>query len=500
MSRTRKNSLAFFVIAASMALHPCLAQFASLSDSTATCDYFDKAAKLRWQHRQGDWLDAKGVAQGAAPFAQTPVKDTDKSRLVSWDVTRLAQGWLDNSIPNTGMLIRPVPGMGGGTIVFHSREADEIKLRPTLMLTFADGKSDFLFPLADSFLNCSTVAPLGGDKRIKAGSDDNLVILFELPANAKNRKLAQATLQMITTDTQYGDAILGVYRLDLPGSEPVGKPQAGLSAAYPNDIGIEKDSSVVMATGFEGWSWKSAWSYIGRQPYELVERDDALGFAPLQGKAMRVLIAKNSTTGLDMRYNFKDKLGQEPDEIYFRYYLRFAEDWHPTVDGGKLPGIAGTYDNSKTGGGWGGNKSDGTNGWSMRGSFLREAGPGSSMHDYVAIGTYAYYADMPDYYGDVWPWSRGGLGYLKRNRWYCIEQYVKLNTIGRKDGVLRVWVDGVPAFEKTDILYRTINSLKIEKIWMDVYHGGTQPPGRDLHLYIDNVVIARRYIGPMAIR
>jgi hypothetical protein len=477
------------------------AQVTQLSDGGPSCEYFDVAAKLRWQHKRGDWRDAKGAEQGAVPFSEEQVQDTDKSRMVSLDVTRIVQGWLDDSFPNYGMVIHPVPGKAGGLIVFHSREADELKLRPTLMLSFADGKSDFLFAVADTFLNCSTVKPLGLEKTIKAGGDDNLVIRFDLPAGMKGRKLKEATLQLVTTSSQYGDATLGIYRLDPPGTEKPAKPQAGFAAAYPKDHGIEKDPAVIMATGFEKWNWQSDWSHINkRRTYEVVSRDDGLRFEPWEGKALRVAIPQDSTLGLDMRYNFRDKLGREPEEVYFRYYLRFADDWHPTVDGGKLPGIAGTYDTTKSGGGWGGNKSDGTNGWSMRGSFLREADKNSSFHDYVAIGNYAYHADMQDFYGEHWAWSKGALGYLKRNRWYCIEQYVKMNTPGVKDGVMRAWVDGMLAFEKTDIRYRTIDSLKIEKIWMNVYHGGTKPPGRDLHLYIDNVVIAKRYIGPMAVR
>ncbi len=39
-------------------------------------------------------------------------------------------------------------------------------------------------------------------------------------------------------------------------------------------------------------------------------------------------------------------------------------------------------------------------------------------------------------------------------------------------------------------------ALKIEQVWMNVYHGGTKPSPYDQHLYIDNVVIARKYIGP----
>lgn len=477
------------------------AQIARLNDTGPTCYYFDFAAKLSWKNKRGDWIDAKGNQQGPTPFSEIFIKDTDKSRMVSFDVTNLVQGWINDTFPNDGMLIRPVPGNAGGLIIFHSRETNELKLRPTLMLTFVDGKNDFLFPTADTFLNCSTVAALGTDKVIKSGGGDNLAIRFVLPPQVKGRRLALATLQMVTTDAQFGDSVLGVYRLEPPGSEKLGKPETGLSTAYPNDQGIDKDTAVVMATGFEKWNWQSYWSYTGpSNTYGVISQDNGLGFEALQGKALRVVIPHNHTTGLNMRYNFRSKLGYEPEEIYFRYYVRFADDWHPTVDGGKLPGIAGTYDETKTGGGWGGNKSDGTNGWSMRGSFLREADLDSSFHDYVAIGTYAYHADMQDFYGEHWQWSRGGLGYLKRNRWYCIEQYVKMNTIGRKDGVLRVWVDGKPAFERTDIRYRTIDSLKIEKIWMNVYHGGTRPPGRDLHLYIDNVVIAKRYIGPITVR
>jgi hypothetical protein len=100
-------------------------------------------------------------------------------------------------------------------------------------------------------------------------------------------------------------------------------------------------------------------------------------------------------------------------------------------------------------------------------------------------------------------WQKDYRGFLDSNRWYCIEQYLKLNTLdrsrsrGHNDGILRAWVDGRPAFEKTDIRFRHVDKLKIEQVWMNVYHGGTVPSPYDQHLFIDNVVIARRYIGPM---
>jgi hypothetical protein len=34
--------------------------------------------------------------------------------------------------------------------------------------------------------------------------------------------------------------------------------------------------------------------------------------------------------------------------------------------------------------------------------------------------------------------------------------------------------------------------------WVNVYHGGETPvPKEDIHLYLDNMVIARQSIGPM---
>ena len=82
--------------------------------------------------------------------------------------------------------------------------------------------------------------------------------------------------------------------------------------------------------------------------------------------------------------------------------------------------------------------------------------------------------------------------------WYCIEQYARMNTPGKGDGILRGWVDGQLAFEKTDVRMRDIARIKIECIWLNVCHGGSWVPATDDHLYIDNVVIARSYVGPMA--
>ena len=79
----------------------------------------------------------------------------------------------------------------------------------------------------------------------------------------------------------------------------------------------------------------------------------------------------------------------------------------------------------------------------------------------------------------------------------CIEQYVKLNKPGDADGVLRGWVDGELAFEKTDIRLRSIDALKIEDVWVNFYLGGTWTSESEHHVYIDEVVISKSAIGPI---
>lgn len=263
--------------------------------------------------------------------------------------------------------------------------------------------------------------------------------------------------------------------------------EKGLAAKYVLDEGLEKDPDVIVFTDFASDGWHEVWSGGQRETVSVVAKDNDLGFEPLQNKALRIQVTKGGHYGASIEYKFKDRTGSEPEEIYFRYYLRFGSDWDPRR-GGKLPGIGGTYGR----GGWGGRPANGRNGWSARGQFEgQRAGK-------TPIGFYCYHADMRGQYGSAWIWERGKLGYLENNRWYCIEQYVRMNTPQKNDGILQGWVDGRLAFEKTDVRMRDVSDLKIECIWINLYHGGTWTAESDDHLFIDNIVIAKRYIGPMS--
>jgi hypothetical protein len=101
-----------------------------------------------------------------------------------------------------------------------------------------------------------------------------------------------------------------------------------------------------------------------------------------------------------------------------------------------------------------------------------------------------------DRYGDTMGWNLGGGGWLQKNRWYSVEQHVKLNTPGGHDGVLRAWVDGRLVFERQNFRWRDVDALRIETLWLNIYHGGTKPAPEEMTLFMDNLVVARKYIGP----
>jgi len=459
--------------------------------SGASRDYYNSAGRLPWHNFMGDWCDAGGVAQGNAAYATATVEDEDRARPVEWDVTGLVREWLEGKHPNKGLFLRTL-GKGGIT-VFCSREHQVAERRPSLHVVGQE-ESKQLTPVADTHLDTSTYRSLGDRDELRvSGRPNNLLVRFDLAAARSVGKISKAVLRLFTT-RQYGDAEIGVFRCsqghDLPPSDPI----HGLASRYSGDKGIAKDPRVIFATGFEADSWADEWTIAGKmEVIDTVSGDDRRKFEAFSGKALRVKIREGANSALNTLFKFKRETGKEPEESYFRYYLRLGDDWNQTIEGGKMPGISGTYGVA----GWGGRKVDGSNGWSARGSFGRSIPEGNPLAGLHPIGTYCYHADMKGQYGSSWGWHEGYRGFLEKNRWYSIEQYLKLNTPGKRNGTLRAWVDGRLAFEKTDIRFRDVDRLKIEQIWMNVYHGGKRPSPCDQHLFVDNVVIATEYIGPM---
>ncbi|PKO57170.1 MAG: hypothetical protein CVU28_00125 [Betaproteobacteria bacterium HGW-Betaproteobacteria-21] len=466
-----------------------------LDDSTRgmTCYFYSAAAKLEWQRQGGDWSDASGAPFGLRPYATETVLRRDGSQTVSWDVTKLAQTWIQREESIGGVFLRESGGASKGVVNFSSRESANAGSHPALLIDWSDGQRTRAKPLADTYFSCPNHRAYGGEAFFKVGGRHSAVLLFPLPKR-KGVEINSATL-MLTSEKQYGKgASVGVFRPLLPSGDEA-SVEFGIAQAFSNDQGIENHPEVLHTEGvvsipeFLPWSLGLDMGLGGHT----VSSDIENNFEPLHGNALAVTIAKGNNSGLNTHFRFSEYKGGEPDEAYFRYYLRFGESWDPSVDGGKLPGFSGTYGRA----GWGMRKSDGFNGWSARGAFFRQPAGDSAAVKLRGIGSYVYHAQMEGTSGETWGWSLGPSGLLQKNRWYSVEQHVRLNAPGKSDGVLRAWIDGQLVFEKRDIRFRESETLKVESVWMNVYHGGVRPADKDMTLFIDNLVIARKYIGPM---
>lgn len=465
----------------------------SLNDGPngVTCANFSLAGRLAWQRRLGDWVDRNGEKHGEAEFGLAQGGRANLSDGIRIDITPLARMWLAGERPNTGVLLRSLTGQG--IMVFQSREHKE-GLGPVLELEWDERPPSRHRVLADTTLDCSTFRSVGAGQTIRVGPDNNALIVFDLP-NGEAKVLTRATI--VLTPTRLFGRTLQIGAFSTQPSWAVESTPAtnGLAAERRGDEGLADHPQVVYFADFERDDWHSAWNRLTASEMSRVSSDPENGFRPLHGAALKTTLKQGKNTALNLRYLFAEHGdGSEPEEIYFRYYLRLGDDWNPDVEGGKLPGIAGTYGR----GGWGMRPSDGTNGWSARGAFAVATPAKGNVPIQTPIGSYVYHADMRGNSGHYWGWNRGPGGLLQNNRWYAIEQYLKLNSPGENNGVFKAWIDGHLVYERLELNFRIVDDLRIESIWLNVYHGGVKPSPQDMSLYIDNVVIARKYIGPIS--
>jgi hypothetical protein len=327
------------------------------------------------------------------------------------------------------------------------------------------------------------------DPGSNAWATDALAIPEKLGGNNKPKNgfydpALNAVIIHTAGDSQ-DDGVIWAYRYKPRAGRAAKPPEVSPSRAAARVVPPPADrSDILLVCDFENDDWWRAWGCT-KQPgnTSLVDGEAACGG---KGRSLRVTVPRAEHMGTTFAYRFRQRVGAEPEEIFFRYNLKFDPEWTHATSGGKLPGISGTYGRA----GWGGRRVHGSDGWSARGLFVSKNGG-----DLTTIGFYCYHADMRGRYGDDLVFEPP----LQHGKWYSVELHCKLNTPGqpgergKNDGILRGWIDGAPAFEKTNIRFRDVDTLKIEEVWVNVYHGGATPvPRKDIHLYLDNMVIARR--------
>jgi hypothetical protein len=224
--------------------------------------------------------------------------------------------------------------------------------------------------------------------------------------------------------------------------------------------------------GFEG-SWIGPWSSISY-------RGDTD-----QGRGLRTRIHAGSHYGANMSLRLRDVAGTEPTAVYYRYFLRFGSNWAPRTTG-KLPGLSDLNGTSRCKGGYPPTASSPC--WSAR-MMWRPVDGGTD------IGVYTYHLDQDGIYGDGDMYRAEGYTPLVNNRWYCVEGFVEMNRPGAADGIIRGWINGKPALERSNLRFRDTDRLRVERLWYDIYYGAKPTAPQTMDVYVDRVALSTRRIG-----
>lgn len=106
------------------------------------------------------------------------------------------------------------------------------------------------------------------------------------------------------------------------------------------------------------------------------------------------------------------------------------------------------------------------------------------------LGQYVYHMDQAKSYGEFMPWN---MPPITRGQWHHIQTLVQLNTPKQANGIIRTWFDNKPVLNKTNIRFRMIEGLDIERFLFSSFFGGNGikwAPTKDESLYIDDIILS----------
>lgn len=432
-------------------------------ENSITKDYLNKNTQLKWKNILGDWIDTKGVSQGSA----------------DWSSANISRGMIGPIIIDVTSLAKDQQGKKNQLMIFSATVPIRISSRegnhsPILKVMMEDGSLLSLNPTLDCSIALSTHRNINTKELSFNVAGEKTFIQFPVP----NQEIKTATLELWPIKI-YGTGQIQIFNLNF--KKNISETLKGLASTKSSYAELKSHPDVIFIDTFDSTSIKKEWiEWTGGKSYSSEH---------LKNRYFAGVIDQNnkSHSAVNLRYFFKKNINREPTEIYLRYSVRFHQDFVNATQGGKLPGQAGTYNTC----GWGGRRPDlECPGWSARMAWSLPITEGP-FKDLIPIGTYLYHLDQQGFYGDIEMWQ----AYCKLGNWCELEQYVKLNTPGEKDGVLIGYHNGKKVYERKDIRYRATEKIKIEDIWGLIYHGGTGYPTKPIHVDLDNVVISKSYIG-----
>ncbi|TWT51268.1 hypothetical protein Pla22_40450 [Rubripirellula amarantea] len=215
-----------------------------------------------------------------------------------------------------------------------------------------------------------------------------------------------------------------------------------------------------------------------------------------RGKALSIDFPAGSVGPKQGGAQWQMRWDQPATMVRLRYRVKFGEGFD-FVRGGKLPGLAGGTAPS------GSKPADGYNGWAARMMWRTDLSgtPGDPVQHSAKLMQYVkhptsgskldgkqedklYWRDQDD--EDI---------EIVAGKWYRITSLVKLNDVGRANGIILGWLDGKRMLAERGIEFRYTDDLKIDMFYFTTFFGGSTSAwaaSKDETIYFDDFNIEIR--------
>ncbi len=312
----------------------------------------------------------------------------------------------------------------------------------------------------------------------------------------------------------------------------------GLAAKYPGDVGIEKDPDVVFAENFDGPvdAVCARWDQVAGQP--IMSKSDEV--PPGSGGRQSLLLTRvaGGTGGYLDGGNFYRQLPGGHEQLFFRFYMKFNKEHAPIHHYGA--GLLGYNPPTRWAQGGAGLRPKGDQ------SFVTQVEPG----DFKSWNFYSYWQDMGGSPPKGQTWGNSFEHEVpprpvETEKWICLEVMVKMNDVGDSNGEQAYWLDGklsrkgelitsylgkgfpssgswvfdkfFPGVAKEGVYFdyakgkgapnaggkpfpgfawRSSPKLNINALWL--YRYMSRPETGVSKVWWDHLVVAKKYIGPLA--
>jgi hypothetical protein len=447
---------------------------------------------------KGDWLDANGTLNGPEPFSARHLSGHSASGWWDWDVTRLAQRWLEDPVYNNQGICMGVVGetrFPGGAR-WRTKEFGNGEFTPWIEYRYADGTSERAVVASDFELSgakpASTIDSAGVSPRM------NCWFYFDrMPAKPLESAWLNLFLHRMTS-TSHEEVLIGIFSGRIPvrarGTRDTGSlyedfDDKALWARWQNPIQCRVNGELYRRLGsFAGRQWRpGAWYLM---------QDDEMG------EVARLVFSRwDGYNSGRLPFSLNTPIWPEAKDVVFEWCLMLEDEarkqrpgetaWMP-FEGHKTVGFAsgGVADDPRdrrlrlpngdtaplgsTGtllAGNGGSQifspyvTDGRCGWSARahlGQPTNEANIRSQAKGVV----------LPTLMGEWWSNckrynSQFGKGpslsqtgaVLFIGRWHRLRYRMRVNTVYidggyEKDGRVQFWIDGYKVLDQTGLAQR----------------------------------------------